>query len=179
VRARRNTIGLLAGLCCLIAVAGAVVASAGATPAGGSIQLIVQPGAQQGAGKIIVTGAIGDYGTTSPGKTSGKGKYGTAKLTKGTFEINLTTISSKVNSANPTFNNSTCSAELSATAPAAILNGTGQYKGISGTVNLTETFAFIGPRNTKGAKKGQCNQSNNATAVAQMGTVYGTGTIRF
>ncbi len=148
-------------------------------PKGGAIQIIVQPGDQQGAGKIIVTGAIGDHGTTSPSKTKGNTKYGVATLTEGSFKVDLTAISKKVNSANPAPNSATCSAEISETAPAAISNGTGAYKGVQGSVNLTETFGFIAPRFTTGKKKGQCNWSNNAMPVAQMGTVYGTGSVTF
>jgi len=162
-----------------VSAAGTSTTKGASTPKGGAIQIIVQPGAQQGAGKIIVTGAIGDYGTTSPSKTKGKTKYGVAKLTKGGFEVDLTAISNKVNSASPTPNSATCSVEISATAPAAISDGTGAYKGIKGSINLTETFGFIAPRYTSGKKKGQCNWSNNATPVAQMGTVYGTGSVSF
>jgi len=152
---------------------------ASSTPTGGAIQLIVQPGETQGAGKIIVTGAIGDWGTTSPSKTKAGTKYGIATLTKGGFEVNLTTIAEKINSGQPTPNSATCSLEISATAPAAISNGTGAYKGIKGSVDLTETFGFIAPRFTSGKKNGQCNFSNSAKPVAEMGTVYGTGTVTF
>jgi hypothetical protein len=172
---------LIAGACCVVcSVAGAsALAASSGTPKGGPIQLIVQPGGQQGAGKIIVTGAIGDYGTSSPSKTKGKTKYGVATLKKGGFKIDLTAIFKKVNSANPTPNSVTCSVEISESAPAAISNGTGAYKGVRGSVNLTETFGFIAPRFTKGKHKGQCNWAPNATPVAQMGTVYGTGSVSF
>jgi hypothetical protein len=52
----------------------------------------------------------------------------------------------------------------------------GNYMDAKGSVNLTETIAFVSPRYTKGKKKGQCN--SNAVA-AQMGTVYGTGSVSF
>lgn len=172
--------GIIAGACGVVCVGmGTPALAASEEPAGGPIQFIVQPGNEQGAGKIIVTGAIGDYGTTSPSKHRGHGVYGIATLKKGTFEVNLTKIEKKVNSAKPSFNRSTCSVEISATAPAKISNGTGLYKGVSGSVRLTEAFAFIGPRYTKGPKKGQCNMSNKAKPVDVMGTVYGKGTVRF
>ncbi len=172
--------GIIAGACGVVCVGMAAPAlAASEKPAGGPIQFIVQPGNEQGRGKIIVTGVIGDYGTTSPSKHGGHTVYGIATLKKGTFDVDLTKIEKKVNSANPPFNRSTCSAELSATAPAKIFKGTGLYKGISGSVKLTEAFGFIGPRYTNGPKKGQCNFSNSAKPVAQMGTVYGKGTVRF
>lgn len=66
-----------------------------------------------------------------------------------------------------------------ATAPVAILDGTGMYKGIKGTLMLTETFAGYGPFYTTGAHKGQCNTSPNATPTAQWGSVTGVGTVKF
>jgi hypothetical protein len=172
--------GIIAGACGVVCVGmGAPALAATEKPAGGQIQFIVQPGNEQGSGKIVVTGAIGDYGTTSPSKHAGHKVYGIAKLKKGSFEVDLTKIEKKMNSQNPPVNQSTCSAELSGTAPAKISKGTGLYKGISGSVSLTESFAFIGPRYTSGPKKGQCNLGNNAKPVAVMGTVYGKGTVRF
>lgn len=173
---------LLVGATCAALLAGSMIftgISAGTSmPKGGAIQIIVQPGDQQGAGKIIVTRAIGDYGTTSPSKTKGDTKYGVATLTKGGFEVDLTALSKKVNADKPAASE-TCSVEISETAPAAISNGTGAYKGVQGSVNLTETFGLIAPRFTSGKKKGQCNWSNNAKPVSQMGTVYGTGRVNF
>ena len=59
-------------------------------------------------------------------------------------------------------------------------NGTGLYKGISGTLMVTETFAAYGPFYKTGAHKGQCNTSNNnATPLAQYGSVQGVGTVKF
>jgi hypothetical protein len=46
-------------------------------------------------------------------------------------------------------------------------------------VQLTESFGFIGSTYKSGAKKGKCNMSNNAPTLAQMGTVYGRGTVSF
>lgn len=175
MRLRWTSVGVVCCLTCLAAGASALAASS-STPKGGPIEMLVQPGSQQGAGKIIFTGAIGDSGTSSPSKTKGSEKYGVATLSKGTLEVNLTAITKKLESANPPFDSATCSAEVSVTAPAAISNGTGSYKGVKGSVNLTEVFAFISPRYTTGKKKGQCN--GNATA-AEMGTVYGSGSVSF
>jgi hypothetical protein len=59
------------------------------------------------------------------------------------------------------------------------VSGTGLYAGIHGTIRLTESFGFIGSTYKSGAKKGKCNMSNSAPALAEMGTVYGTGTVSF
>jgi hypothetical protein len=96
------------------------------------------PGNGQGNGPIVVAGAIGDYGKT----TKEKNGIGKAALHKGTFEANLAAISKKRNNAKPTVaNTTTCSFVFTAIAPVKLFNGTGMYKGISGTVMLTETFA--------------------------------------
>jgi hypothetical protein len=73
----------------------------------------------------------------------------------------------------------TCSASFSATAPVLVVSGTGLYTGVHGTVELTESFGFIGPRYATGAKKGQCNFSNSAQPIGQMGNVHGAGTVSF
>jgi hypothetical protein len=167
--------------CVVFAVGGLLVgvaaASRMATPAGGTIRLFVVPGKSQGNGTIVITGAIGDYG-----KTTGKNKkgIGTAVLHKGTFQVNLAAISKKLNNSKPILlNTTTCSFVFGATAPVTLLNGTGLYKGISGTVMLTETFAAYGPLYKSGAHKGKCNTSNNATPTAQYGSVQGVGTVKF
>ena len=73
----------------------------------------------------------------------------------------------------------TCSFSESASGPITVSNGTGLYKGITGTLEVTEYFALIGPRLTSGPKKGQCNESNNAQPVASFTSVVGSGTVHF
>lgn len=76
-------------------------------------------------------------------------------------------------------NMGTCSGYGTVTAPVTLLKGTGLYAGISGTVQITETFAFIGPKYTTGARKGRCNQSDSAQPLAQYGAIIGIGTVTF
>src|ERR1700722_20171734 len=110
MRVTRAMMGAAGTLACVVAGASvALGAGSSATPAGGPIQIFVQPGQGQGKGKILVTGAVGDYGTTSPAKGSGGKKFGTATLKKGTIRIDLTAISAKVDKAKPTVNAATCS----------------------------------------------------------------------
>lgn len=176
---------MAAGAVSAVVLAGGLIFSAmsaanSSTPRGGEIHFIVQPSlSQQGSGTITITGAIGDYGTTSPGTSSGNKTFGTAMLSKGTFRVDLTAIGKKVNDAHPTPNLDTCSAEISETAPAAISDGTGLYRGVHGVVNITETFAFVVLRFTSGEKAGQCNFSDGAAPLSQMGTVYGSGHVAF
>jgi hypothetical protein len=176
----KRMVGVAGLLACLIVGASVALAAASSgTPAGGRIQVFVQPGNGQGKGKILFTGAVGDYGSSSRATSSGGKKFGTATLKKGTITIDLTAISAKVNKANPTVNNATCSASITKTAAAPVVSGTGLYAGIHGTIRLTESFGFIGSTFKSGPKKGRCNFSNSARTVAQMGTVYGSGTVSF
>ena len=167
-------------VCVLFAAVGTLLIGANANgagmPKGGLIRIYVVPGNGQGNGTIVVVGAIGDYGKT----TKQVGGFGKALLHKGTFKVNLNAMSKALNKAKPVlFSATTCSGVFSATAPAAISNGTGAYKGISGTLILTETFAGYGPFYTTGAHKGKCNTSNNSTPTAQWGAVTGVGTVKY
>jgi hypothetical protein len=180
MRAAKTMIGIAGTLACVVAGASvALGAGSSKTPAGGPIQIFVQPGSGQGKGKILFTGAVGDYGSSSPTTSSGGKKFGTATLKKGTIKIDLTAISAKVDKASPTVNAATCSGSLTGTAPAPVVSGTGLYAGIHGTIKITESFGFLGSTYKSGSKKGQCNMSNSAPTVAQMGTVYGEGSVSF
>jgi len=131
----------------------------------------------------VVTGAIGDFGKTlsinQNGTTNANGNYVKITLKKGTFEVNSTALNAAATNVQPTVNDATCSASGSVIGTVTLFNGTGLYQGISGTLNVTETFAFIGPVYTSGPKKGQCNESNNAKALAQFASITGTGTVSF
>jgi len=58
-------------------------------------------------------------------------------------------------------------------------NGTGLYQGISGSADITLSFAGIGPRLTTGPRKGQCNPSENVKPLSHHGAIIGTGTVKF
>jgi hypothetical protein len=180
MRPPNAAIGVAGAIVCLIVGASVALGAGSAkTPAGGAVQIFVQPGQNQGEGKILFTGAVGDYGSSSPTVSGGGKKFGTATLKKGTIKIDLTAVTAKVDSANPAANPTTCSGSLTETAPAPVVSGTGLYAGIHGTLQITESFGFIGSTYKSGAKKGQCNMSNSAPTVAEMGTVYGSGTVSF
>jgi hypothetical protein len=170
---------LFGGAAAARAAAPAVRATA---PAGGAIRIFVNPG-NGPSGTIVIAGAIGDSGTTltidQNGKTDENGNFEKITLKKGTFEVNATVLNAASNGVRPIFNATTCSAYFSVTDPVTLLKGTGLYKGISGTLTITESFAFVLPTITSGAKKGQCDQSNNAQPIAQYGVIIGNGTVKF
>jgi len=155
-------------------------AATSSTPAGGPVKIFVTPN-NGAAAPILVTGAIGDYGTTlmidKKGKTDPDGNYIKVTLHKGSFEFNATTLNAKANSSRPTFYKATCSALDSVTGQVTAFNGTGPYKEITGTLSITETYAFVSPLSTSGENKGQCNLS--AQPISQYSSITGSGTVSF
>ena len=100
-------------------------------------------------------------------------------LKKGTFLVDATKLNTNSNAKPTLVNKTTCSFVFKVTGPITISNGTGTYKGISGTAHMTIIFGGVGPYYTSGAKKGQCNQSSNATPSGQYQSITGTGTVKF
>jgi len=56
-----------------------------------------------------------------------------------------------------------------------LFDGTGLYKGITGMLNIIETYAFISPLSTTGQNKGRCNLS--ARPISQYSSITGSGTV--
>jgi hypothetical protein len=175
---RAAAIGVAGVLCCIIGGASALAATVSGSPKAGTIHVFVNPGNGQGNGQMLITGAIGDFGTTHKSTQGGK-VYSDATLREGTIVFDLTALNAKSNSVNPPVNKRTCSASFSVTAPVPIVKGTGLYANISGTIKITESFGFLASRFTSGPNKGKCNFSNSAQPLAQMGSVHGSGTVSF
>jgi hypothetical protein len=183
---RRRTLPLAAGLLAattfaLLATVGAGAATTAATPTAGPIAILATVG-NGPAGKVVVAGAIGDWGTTltidKNGKPDQNGNYVKVTLKKGGFEINSTALNKQTANPRPQVaSDITCSISASGSAPVTLFNGTGLYKGINGTVHVTLTFTGVGSRYQSGTKKGQCNHGHNPLAV--LGTVIGHGNIHF
>jgi hypothetical protein len=168
-----------------LAVASALAGSAGAAaPAGGTVALYATAGGNAPTEKVVFVGAIGDYGTAhnvnKKGKVDPNGNFVKVKLKKGTFELDTTALNKQLNAGSPQVaSDATCSATFSATAPVTFFNGTGLYKGITGTANVTLTFGGVGPKHKSGPKKGQCMRQQNPNPHAQFGFVTGQGTVSF
>jgi hypothetical protein len=151
-------------------------------PAGGAISIFAQPG-NGVRGPIVITGAIGDYGTTITMNKSGtpdaNGGYVKADLRKGTFEINSTVLNAEAAKAQAVYDRVTCSFLVSVTAPVALYDGTGLYKGISGSARITIVFAGIAPLYKTGAHKGQCDEGSNVPPLGTYSSISGPGTVKF
>lgn len=101
-------------------------------------------------------------------------------LRQGGFEINTTTLNKRAGSAPATVNNTTtCSFSFTASGPVTPFNGSGLYKGISGTVEIAESYDAILPRVATGKHKGQCDEGNSATPVAFVGNISDSSKVSF
>ena len=165
-------VGVTAGV-----LGGGSVALAASHPKGGKVNIFVTTKSPTKE-KILVTGAIGDYGTAvsqnAKGKVSPNGTYENVKLTRGGFIVNATELHNKLNHAKPVVNKANCSVMFRATGPAFIGDGSGAYKGISGTVRITVIFAGVAPKTATG-----CNLGNNAPLHGSYHSATGTGTVKF
>jgi hypothetical protein len=148
--------------------------------AGGSVYVHVTPGNGAG-GTIVITGAIGDYGTTlnvnKYGKAADNGNFAKITLKMGSFLVDKTLLNVRQNKAKTVADLATCSFRSTASAPVTLSNGTGLYAGISGRVMITVTFGGVGAFYASGPHKGQCNQ--NRQPLAQFVSVSGPGTVKF
>ena len=178
----------IAGMCALLALVGLLTAGAAtgakrARPAGGAIRVFATVGNGIN-GRIVIVGAVGDYGKTFTMRQDGKGdpngNFVRVTLKKGKFLINATELNKKTNTAPPTvFSKTTCSYGYAGTGPVTLSKGTGAYAGIHGTITITVNFGAIGPRYETGPKKGKCNLTNKAQPIAVSGYILGQGTVKF
>jgi hypothetical protein len=136
-------------------------------------------------GTVVVTGAIGDYGTIQGADTNGKPSKASPspaaliKLKKGTILIDATSMN-KATATSPLVQQTTCSFSTSASAvPWPILGGTGAYKNLKGSLNATINLGGITPTLTTGPNKGKCDFSNKFPPVASFFNALATGTITY
>jgi hypothetical protein len=161
----------------LAAVAAVLAPGAGAAKKTGAIQIYVSGTAV--TTPIIVTGVVTDHGTatsvTKAGKTDQNGNYEKIVLQKGGFWVDATQLNKILNHLTPTFDKTNCYFAFKGSGPTKLIKGTGAYAGISGTVDVTAQFVFLGPKTASG----KCNMSNNAKPIAQYGNVTGSGTVSY
>jgi hypothetical protein len=120
-------------------------------------------------GTVILTGALTDHGIDHQG-VAGGGTINRLVLSKGSFEVNVRQIGSRLNfPVHPT----TCSSDGSATAAVPIVDGSGTraYRGITGTLQTRVSVAFTVPR----LANGECD--TNATHYPVVLIAPGAGTV--
>jgi len=154
----------------VLAVSGSLASADGSSTAG-EIHIYEADTAFDGnLGTDILTGAITDHGTDHQG-VAGGGIYNRLVLSRGSFEISTVNLPPNFPPLNPT----TCSSDGTTTVPVPIVDGSGKgaYHGISGTFQITVTFASILPR----LANGQCN--TNATQYPGIEISRGAGTVSY
>jgi hypothetical protein len=161
---------------------GSVALAAASTPAPGKIKVFVSQ-INNTKSKILVTGAIGDYGTgvstDKNGKVDSNGAFQKVTLKQGGFVVDATAFNRAINHLSPQTNKATCSLVLSGSGSGTLEKGTGLYQGIGGKLTITVTFAGIAPRFTSGAKKGQCNFAQNVQPFGAYQAITATGNVTF
>lgn len=145
-------------------------ATAGVATKGGVIHVYEVGTAASDHDTDVITGAFADHGIDKPVVTD---KLNKLVLSKGTFEVNLAALGKRI--APHSYDPTTCSIVLAGSAPTHLLDGTGAYKGITGTVTISITEAEILPR----LKNGNCDQGKINAPVADVDIIRGSGTVSF
>jgi len=177
LRGRVGAIVIGSAILCGTSMAMTTVAVTAATPPGGPVKFWITPTTNDETGTIVLTGAIGDYGTATTVNKSGQpdesGNYALVTLKDGTFTINMTKFNEKTGKDTFPINKKSCSSEGTANGSVTLMDGTGHYKGISGHLTYSETDAWILGRSTGGST---CNDTD---ALYYLALESGAGTVSF
>jgi hypothetical protein len=146
---RRRRLAGGGGLLLVSALAVLAIGSAGAgaatvAPAGGPVAVMATLDGSP-VGKIVVAGAIGDWGTAVAidrnGHPDENGDYVKVTLRKGSFEIDSRALNRKTANPRPQVaSDTTCSVSAAGSAPVTFFDGTGGYKGSTGTAYVSITI---------------------------------------
>ena len=153
-----------------------VFEASASTPPAGHVELFSNPSTSGASGSVLIVGAIGDHGkyvqVNATGTPDPNGNYVKIRLHDGTFEVKFTaaTVLHK------TPFKATCSGIAAERTPSVVLNGTGQYAGMTGNLEFTATHVLLSSRHTTGPDTGQCNQ---ADITAEYNSIGASGTVRF
>ena len=154
-----------------------VALGAAGTPAGGKIKIFVAS-PDKLRSRVVIVGAIGDYGTAisqdQKGRPDINGVFEKFTLKQGGFTVDATVLNKGLGKVKPRVNPATCSVEFAGSGPGTVINGTGLYARISGTLKISFDLAWITPR-----KHGKCVLNENTKPVAEYDTVSVSGTVSF
>jgi hypothetical protein len=169
-------VALGAAVMASLLVSSVPLAAAG-TPAGGKIKIFVAS-PDKLKSRVVVIGAIGDYGTAISQDENGKpdinGVFEKFTLKHGEFTVDATVLNKAVGKVKPKVNLATCSVEFAGSGPGTVINGSGLYAGISGTLKISFDLVSITPR-----KNGKCVLNEHIKPVASYDTVSASGTVSF
>jgi hypothetical protein len=134
-----------------------------------------------GKGSVLITGVIGDLGKQFPANKNGKpdsnADYEEVVLRHGTLLLDERALTN----GHWTYdtNVADCSSTVISQHPVPVLDGTGKYVGISGTLSGVATEAILSPRYKSGKLKGQCSQTTKVGPARHIGTMNGSGSVTF
>ena len=142
-------------------------------PNSGLVNFVITPVANGTSGKILITGAIGDYGTIRTVGTKSSSLQRVI-LKKGSFIFDEFALQVASQDHQPAIDPSNCSFRVvsGSTGAVTLSKGTGLYKDVSGTLSATDTFAAIDPM-----RNGKC--IDNGHFVAQSESIIGSGPVNF
>ena len=122
-------------------------------------------------GTVVFAGPITDSGIDEQG--AGPNGSNLMVLSKGSFAVDVSQVGNELG--NLPVDQTTCSSDGTVTGPITIVpgSGTGAYVGISGTLDVDASAAFILPR----AKNGTCN--TNAKKYPGILIVNGSGKVGY
>ena len=166
---RKIAVGAGAIACLLGTSSAAIAASA---PSGGPTRMFVTYQTPTKS-KILITGAIADYGEAISEDPNGKpdpnGNLEKVTLKQGGFVIDDTALDKTIQKqfSKEPINTTNCSVALTGTGPGKIETGTGAYAGISGNAKIALTVAGIAPK----TKAGKCDLSKSFYGSYQAVTV--------
>lgn len=149
-----------------LVITGAAVALAGGATPGGEVHVYgVNNGGE--VTHLIITGAFAARGESRMVGTSTQ----LVRSSTGSFKVNTSKLDNSPGSGaiNPT----SCSGAFMVSEPVTLFDGTGAYKGITGTIRIKETFAAILPTTSSG----KCREDANPTSSVSF--LQGTGNVSF
>lgn len=168
-----RTVLLITLGCVLVAgsLIGAAFSSAAAIAVRSGSITYSESSTSNGSGTVVIGGAFADYGTDRAGVLD-RGTVNVVTLKLGSFEVDIAGLEKALRVATDA---TTCVYVESATAPARLFAGTGDYAGISGTLEVTVRGTGLMPRLSGGA----CARFDSAEPLVAISTATGTGRVRF
>jgi hypothetical protein len=128
-----------------------------------------------GVQHVVITGGIGDYGTTQLSTAAGKldrtGNYLKFTLTHGTFLARSTNDKSHLSKWSPQ-----CTITDGFSSDYVLSHGTGRYADITGSLDASKTLAEVKSKVTSGPDKGQCSRGAD-TQGEYYSTLVAHGTV--
>lgn len=163
-------------LACSTAAAGALLVAtnapaAGPAPRPGGVLHYFETSTKNGTATVVVTGPFTDYGVDHASARA-SGSVNEISLKQGSFALDITRLDHAVVFS---VDSATCAYSESGTGPTRILDGTGAYAGIRGTLTITVSGKGILPKSNNGV----CEKDGYAAPLVAVSTASGSGTVSF